>query len=105
LLDDVSSYIYIPSTKAFSCFYLSIFHLLLKLPVYGSCTLVIDVKWSVTDLPSFTVSHFIANLSSVSAHLLSSGAMRTPDVDNRFLKNMFQKWLLAHSVLVKFIHI
>ena len=45
------------------------------------------------------------NLSSVSAHLLSSGAMRTPDVDNRFLKNMFQKCLLAHSVLVKFIHI
>lgn len=45
------------------------------------------------------------NERCVSVHLLSSGAMRTPDVDNRFLKNMFQKCLLAHSVLIKFIHI
>lgn len=45
------------------------------------------------------------NEGGVTTHLLRSRTVWTADIDNRFLKNMFQKSLLIHSVLVKFVHI
>ena len=84
------------------------------------CIELFVINWGTIDWPGHIDNNITAatgsvcqqvfviarpNEGGVTTHLLRSRTVWTADIDNRFLKNMLQKSLLIHSVLVKFVHI